>query len=175
LNSTSIIPQLLKTEILNNKNLNFNLNLKAKKILNYSNFKNILLNSKIKEGLIDIDGTEFNWKNFAKFKLSDSLIYIKDGELILDANTQIDILNNIEVYKFLQSPKKLRKKINKINLNFNLNFDQKVINVNDVRIDDKPNKNVSEILKNILIKSDDWQNKIYFKKLINKALKIYAG
>ena len=175
LNSNSIIPQLLKTEILNNKNLNFNLNLKAKKILNYSNFKNILLNSQIKEGLIDVDGTEFNWRNFANFKLSDSLIYTKDGELILDANTQINILNNTEIYKFLQSPKKLRKKIKKINLNFNLNFDQKIINVNDVRIDDKANKNISEILKNILIKSDDLQNKIYFKKLINKALKNHLG
>ena len=175
LNSNGVIPQLLKTEILNNKNLNFNLNLNAKKILNYSNFKNILLNSKIKEGLIDIDGTEFNWKNFAKFKLSDSLLYIKDGELILDSNAQINILNNIEIYKFLQSPKKLRKKIEIIDLNFNLNIDQKVININDVRIDGKLNKNVNEILKNILIKRDDLQNKIYFKKLINNALKNHAG
>ena len=175
LNSNSVIPQILKTKILNNKNLNIDLNLNANKILNYGNFKNILLNSKIKEGLIDIDDTEFNWKNFANFKLSDSLIYIKDGQLILDSNIKINILNNIEIYKFLQSPKKLRKKIKRIDLNFNLNFDQKEINVNDVRIDGKSDNNVSEILKNILIKSDDLQNKIYFKRLLNKALKIYAG
>ena len=175
LNSNSIIPQLLKTEILNNKNISFSLNLNAKKILNYSNFVNILLNSKILEGLIDIDGTEFDWQNHANFRLSDSLIYIKDGELILDANTQINILNNIEIYKFLQSPKNLRKKIKKIELNFIFNFDKKEINVNDIRIDGKSNQKVTEIFNKISLKSDDLQNKIYFKNLLNKALKNHAG
>ena len=44
--------------------------------------------------ITDIDDTEFDWKNHANFKLFDSLIYIKDGELILDANTQINIIND---------------------------------------------------------------------------------
>ena len=137
--------------------------------------KNILLSSKIQEGLIDIDGTEFDWNNYANFKFFDSLIYIKDGELILDANTQIKIVNSGEIYKFLQSSKHLRKKIKKIDLNFNFNFDQRTININDVRIDDKSFKNITEILNNISIKSDDLQNKIYFKNLLNSALKNYAG
>ena len=175
LSSNSIIPLLLKTEILNNKNISFNLNLSANKLLNYNNFVNIFLNSKIQEGLIDIDGTELDWKNYANFKLFDSLIYIQDGELILDANTQINIVNYSEIFKFLQSPKKLRKKIKKIDLNFNFNFDQKVININDVRIDGKSNQNVTKILKNISIKSDDLQNKIYFKNLLNEALKNHLG
>tara|TARA_B100001250_G_scaffold171419_1_gene147625 strand:+ start:10039 stop:11529 length:1491 start_codon:yes stop_codon:yes gene_type:complete len=175
LNSKNIIPQLLKTKILNNKNLNIKLNINAKKILNYNNFVNILFNSKIQEGLIDVDNTEFGWKNYAKFKLFDSLIYIKDGELILDANTQINIYNYNEIYKFLQSPRNYRKKIKKIELNFNYNFDQKVINVNEIRIDNKSNQKVGEILKKISIKNDDLQNKIYFKNLLNNALKNYSG
>ena len=175
LNSKNFIPQLLKTKILNNKNLNIKLNINAEKILNYNNFVNILLNSKIHEGLIDIDDTEFQWSDHAKFKLFDSLIYIKDGELILDANTQINIVNEVEIYKFLQSPKKLRKKIKKIDLNFNFNFDQKIINVNDVRIDGKSNQKVNEILRNISIKSDNLQNKIYFRNLLNEVLKSHLG
>ncbi len=175
LNINSVIPQILKTEIFNNKNLNLKFNVNAKKILNYNNFVNILLNSKIHEGLIDIDDTEFQWSDHAKFKLFDSLIYIKDGELILDANTQIKILDNKEIYKFLQSPKKLRKKIKKIDLNFNYNFDQKTINVKEVRIDEKSNQKVNEVLKNISIKSDKLKNKIYFRNLLNKALKNYVG
>ena len=89
--------------------------------------------------------------------------------------TQIKIVNSSEIYKFLQSPKNLRKKIKKIDLNFNFNFDQRIININDVRIDDKSYKNITEILNNISIKSDDLQNKIYFKNLLNLALKNYAG
>ena len=175
LNSNSFIPQFLKTEILNNNNISFNLNLNAKRILNYSNFENILLNSKIQDGLIDVDGTEFEWKNYASFKFFDILIYIKDGELILDANTQINIKNNIELYKFLQSPKNLRKKFKKINFNFNFNFDQKILNINDFRIDGISNQKVTEVLRNITIKSDNLKNKIYFKNLLNEALKNYVG
>jgi hypothetical protein len=112
---------------------------------------------------------------YAKFRLFNSLIYTIDGELILDAYTQINIIDNNKIYKFLQTPKKLRKKIKKIDLNFNYNFDQKIINVSEIRIDDKLNQTVGEMLKNITIKSDDLQNKIYFKNLLNVALKNYAG
>ncbi len=175
LNTNSIIPQLIKTEILNNNNLNLKFNINAEKILNYNNFVNILLNSKIKEGLIDIDNTKFEWKNDAKFKLSESSIYIKDGELILEAKTQINLVNNDEIYKFLQIPKNLRKKIKKIELNFNYNFDQKIIDINDIRIDNKSIQKVNEIFKSISIKNNDLQNKIYFRNLLNNALKNYVG
>ena len=46
----AIINQLLKTEILNNKNIDFKLNIDAKKVKNFDNFTNIFLNSKIQEG-----------------------------------------------------------------------------------------------------------------------------
>ena len=67
-----------------------------------------------------MDQTKFSWKNHVNFNLTDSLIYIKDGKLILDANSEINITNLDEVFKFLLTPKSLRKKINKININFTL-------------------------------------------------------
>ena len=173
--SNGFITQLFKTEILNNNNFNLNINISADKILSYGSFVNLFLNSKIQEGLIDIDNTSFKWKNYAKINLFDSLIYVKNGELILDSNTQINILNHKEIYKFLITPKKYRNKIEKIDLNFSYNFDQKIIFINDIKIDNKSKQNVNEILKKISIKNDNLQNKIYFKKLLNKALKSYAG
>ena len=44
--SNAIIPELLKTEILNNKKLDLKLNINANKIKNNNNFTNLLLNSK---------------------------------------------------------------------------------------------------------------------------------
>ena len=52
----------------------------------------------------------------------DSLIYVKNGKLILDASSKINIINLNEVYKFLLTPKKLRTKINKISFNSKLLF-----------------------------------------------------
>ena len=175
LHSNSIFAQLLKTEIFNNKNIDFELNINSSKIKNNSNFKNLKLSSKIKEGLIDFDNTRFQWKNYANFKLNDSLIYIKNGELILDTRMQIIIDDLNQIYKFLLTPKKYRKVFKTINLNFSYNFDQKTINLNDIRIDNKFDQNINIIISNLILKDNNLQNKIYLKKILNEAIKSYYG
>jgi hypothetical protein len=171
----AIIKQLLKTEIFNNKNIDFKLNISANKIKNFNNFKNVILKSKIEEGLIDLDQTKFSWKNHVNFNLTDSLIYIKDGKLILDANSEINITNLDEVYKFLITPKSLRKKINKININFTYLFDEKIININNIKVNDKIEQNLNNNINTIYLKDNILQNKVYFKKFLNDAIKNYAG
>jgi hypothetical protein len=171
----AIIKQLLKTEILNNNNIDFKLNISANKIKNFDSFTNIFFKSKIQEGLIDLDQTKFSWKNHANFSLTDSLIYIKNGKLVLDANSEIKLINLNEIYKFLITPKNLRKKITKMNVNFTYLFDEKTLNINDIKVDGIADKNLLNNLNEINLKENSLQNKILFKNLLNKAIKSYAG
>ncbi len=171
----SFVPQILKTGILKNERVDFELNIKAKNVFENINLKNLNLNSKIKGGLIDIDQTEYQWKDSADFKLTDSLIFVKDGQLILDAKLEININNINEIYKYLLTPKNLRKNINKIVLNFSYNFDQNVILFRDIRLDEKYNQNINRAINSIILKDNKLQNKIYLKNLINGALKYYSG
>jgi len=173
--SNAIIAQLLKTEIFNNKNINFNLNINAESVYGNLNFRSIILRSKFQDGLIDTDQTKFKWRNFADFELLESLIYVKNGELVLDGKLLINVTNYNEIYKYLLTPKNYRNKMNKINLNFSYNFDQKIAELKDIKIDNKINQNVNEILNNVILKQDYLQNKIYFKNLLNEAIKSYAG
>jgi hypothetical protein len=173
--TNAIIKQILKTEILNNKNIDFKLNIYANKIKNFNNFTNIFLKSKIQEGLIDLDQTKFSWKSHVNFTLTDSLIYVKNGQLVLDANSEINLTNLDEIYKFLITPKNLRKKINKININFNYLFDEKTLNISDIKVDGITVKNLLNNLNEINLKENSLQNKIYFKNLLNDAIKSYAG
>ena len=173
--TNAIINQLLKTEILNNNNIEFKLNISANKTKNFDNFTNIFLNSKIQEGLIDLDQTKFSWKNHANFSLTNSLIYVKNGKLVLDANSEIKLINLDEIYKFLITPKNSRKKINKINVNFTYIFDEKTLNINDIKVDNISNKNLLNNLNEINLKENSLQNKIYLKKYLNDVIKNYAG
>tara|TARA_B110000003_G_scaffold185786_1_gene184652 strand:- start:390 stop:1748 length:1359 start_codon:yes stop_codon:yes gene_type:complete len=173
--ANGIIKQLLKTEIFNNRNIDFKLNISAKKIKNFDDFINIFFKSKIQEGLIDLDQTKFSWKNYVNFNLTDSLIYVKDGKLILDASSEINLINLDEVYKFLLTPKNLRKKINKMNINFTYIFDEKVINIDNIKIDGMFNENLNNNLNQINLIDNKLQNKIYFRRLLNDAIKSYAG
>ncbi len=171
----SVVPQLLKTEILNSKNIEFKLNINANKISNFSSFRNIIFNARIQEGLIDIDDTYLEWKNYASFKFFNSLIYIKNGELYLDGKSKITIKDYNGIYKFLITPKNLRKKINIVDLNYIYNFDQKIITIKDIRIDSKLNEKVNKTMNNISIKNNVLQNKIYLKNLLNEVIKSYSG
>ena len=174
-NSNFLVAQMLKSRILNNKNIDFKLNLKAKNIYPLSNFNNLILNSKIEEGLIDLDNSEINWKNFAKIRISDSLVLNRDGELFLDGKLNIKISDYMEIYKFLLTPKNLRNEIKIIDLNFSYNFDQKIINFSDIKIDKKYNDKINKIVNNIILQENNLQNKIYFKNLLNEAIKNYSG
>jgi hypothetical protein len=171
----AIIKQLLKTEILNNKNIDFKLNVSANKIRNLDSFTNIFLNLKIQEGLIDLDQTKFSWKNHANFVLADSLIYVKNGKLVLDANSEIKLINLDEIYKYLVTPKNLRKKMNKMNINFTYLFDEKTLYINDIKVDGIADENLLKNLNKINLKENSLQNKIFFKNFLNDAIKNYAG
>jgi len=173
--SNAIIAQLLKTEIFNNKNIDFKLNINANSIYKNSNFKNIKLNSKIQEGLIDLDKTKFEWRDSADFELLESLIFVRNGELVLDGKLKINVKDYNKVYKFLLTPKNYRKKIDQIDLNFTYNFDNKIAEFKDIKIDNKINQNINKILNNVFFKKEYLQNKIYFKNLLNEAFKSYAG
>ena len=173
--SNAFIAELIKTEIFNNKNVDFKLNISANKIYNNTNFTKINLNSKIQEGLIDADNTKFSWKDFVNFEIKESLIYVKDGELVLDGKLKIIINELNELYKFLLTPKNHRNKIKQIDLNFIYNFDDKTAELKDIKIDNKINQNINKILNNIILKKENLRNKVYFKKLLNQAIKSYPG
>ncbi len=174
-NSESLIVQLLKTEIFNSKNIDFEFNLNSNTINNYYNFKNIDFNFKIKEGLIDIDNTTFDWKKSSNFKIYNSLIFIKEGELILDGKLEVNIDNYNEIYKFLLTPKNYRSKFNNIDLAFSYNFNQQSTKLKDIKIDGKMNTELNVLIGNVNLKENNLQNKIYFKNLLNKVIKAYAG
>ena len=171
----SIFVQLLKTEILNNKNLNVDIKIDAKKITKYKNFMDIFINFKILEGLIDIDQTKFSWKNYVDFKISNSLLYMNENQLILDAKLFINIKNNLEIYKFLQISRSLRPKLENVEFNFNYNFDQQTVNFSNIKVDGNAHKKINESLKKIILKDNKINNKVYFRNIIKKFIKSYVG
>ena len=173
--TNAIVSELLKTEIFNNKNLDFKLNINANKIKNNRNFTNLLLKSKIQDGLIDIDNTKLEWKDNSVIRLTDTLIFVKEGKLFLDGKSKINITNAKNIYKFLLTPKNFRKKIETIDFSFSYSFTDKTIILTDITIDGKYNKEVNERLNNIYLRDNDLQNKIYFKNIMNDAIEAYAG
>ena len=173
--TNAIITELLKTEIFNNKNLDFRLNINANRIKNSRNFINLFLKSKIQDGLIDVDDTRVEWKDNSIITLTNTLIFVKDGKLFLDGKSKINIIDVKNIYKFLLTPKNFRKNIKTIDFSFSYSFDEKVIVLNDIMIDGKYNQKVNKQLNNIYFRESNLQNKIYFKNMANNIIKAYSG
>ena len=91
------------------------------------------------------------------------------------SDIEVNPNNPNEFYKFLLTPKNLRKKISKVNVNFTYLFDEKNININDIRIDGKTLEKSKYTFDDILLKENNLQNKIYFKNLLNEVIKSYSG
>ena len=174
-NPDTILVQLFKSELLNNKNLNINVIINAEQIIPFRDLNNLVFKFRIEDGLLDISETKFSWLDYVDFQIFDSLLYVRDNNLVLDSNISIDIHNSSEVYKFFQTPRNYRKKINKIKFNFIYNFDQEITNLNNIEIDNLVNPEVNKILDQFISKDTILQNRIYFKSLINEAIKSYAG
>jgi outer membrane lipoprotein-sorting protein len=109
------------------------------------------------------------------FKITNSLIYVSNGELILDGKLILTNKNPEEIYQFLLTPKNYRTDFKKINLDYTYNFDQKVMKLRNIKIDDKFNEILNLNLKSLIFKNNKLQNKVYLKGLLNKAIKSYAG
>ena len=173
--TNAIIAELLKTEIFNNKNIDFELNINSNKIENNRSFTNLFLKFKIKDGLIDIDDTKVEWKDNSIIKLSNTLIYVKNGKLFLDGRSQVNITNIKNIYKFLLTPKNFRKEIKTIDFSFTYVFSEKAIMISDIMINGKYNQKVNKRLNNIYLRDNDIQNKIFFKNMFNDIIESYFG
>ena len=82
--------------------------------------------------------------------------------------------NEIKLIKSLSS-KKNRLKVKKINLNINYNFNQKIMSLKNIKINNKIIKDSNQTFKKIILKNDNTQNKIYIKNIFNELIDFYAG
>ena len=175
LNPNSILLQFFKTGILNSKNLNINNVLNVKETSSLKDLTNLVLNFKISDGLIDLNGTKFSLSDYADMKISDSLLYINENNLILDSQITINVNRSDEIYKNFQTPRNYRNEIKKVEFNLSYNFDQMTANLNNVKINEIFNEDVNQDLSEINFTMKRIQNRIYIKKLLNQAFKSYSG
>ena len=174
-NENSILIDFLKTDILNNKNLNADINLKVKDITNIDELNNLVLKTNIKQGDIDFSGSNINWRESLKISLNDSLLVQENNEINLIGKFNLDFIDINNFYRTFQIRKDLRKNIKQIQIDFVYNYNQKEISFDNAKIDNKSNDKIQEFLDNFNEKENRVLNKITFKKFINNFFRTYAG
>ncbi len=174
-NEKSIFVDLIDSEILNNKNLSANINFKIKDITNINELNKLNLNFNIEEGDISFSNSSIMWKEDLKILLQDTLLILDDDGIKLVGTIDLDFLNIKNFYSSFQIPKKNRKKVNKIKIDFVYNINNKDIRFNNPKIDNSQNASLEIFLDNFNSKENRVFNKITFKNFVNEFFGIYDG
>ena len=173
-NNDSILIELIKSELLNNQNLNININLNVKDIINIDELNDLFLKLEIESGDINLSDSYVMWKDDLIVNLNESLISYDQGEIFLTGRINVDIKDINDFYSSFQVNKKFRKKIKQIQFDFNYNFTQEKISFDNLIIDKKKNENIEEFIDDFNLNTKVF-NKVTFKNFINEFFKIYFG
>ena len=167
--------EILKSQILNNKNLNALMNFDVKNVYDFDRFSDLSLKLKIEDGNYNFSNSNITWKENVKVLFSDAFLNFDKGKINLNGRTSFDVKDKDEFFKFFQIKKELRKNIDKIELDFNYDLNEEKITFDNLRIDNKSNKKIEEIISNFNSNSKKFFNKVTFKNFVNDILAAYFG
>ena len=161
--------------MLNNKNLNALMTFDVKNVYDFDRFSDLSLKLKIEEGDYNFSNSNIIWKENVKISFSDAFLNFDKEKINLNGRTSFDVKNQDEFFKFFQIKKDLRKNIGKIELDFNYDLNEEKITFDNLRIDNKSNKKIEEIISNFNSNSKKFFNKVTFKNFVNDILAAYFG
>jgi hypothetical protein len=171
----SLLVEFIKSEILNNRNLNVNINLTVNDITNIDEFNNLYLLINLEQGDITFSKSKILWKDDLEIILNDGLLTYNNNEISLLGKLVINANNINDFYKSFQIKKNDRKEISQLELDFVYNFSKNKITFDNVKIDEKSNDNIDQFIKKHNSNNVKFYNKINFKNFVNNFFSNYSG
>ena len=174
-NDDSVFTDLIKSEILSNKNLNAKIDINIKNIVNIDELNMLFLKIMIEEGNINLSDSNIMWKEDVMITLSESYLYYDGSGINLIGKFIIDFDNAENFYRSFQIKKDSRKKINKLEIKNNYDFNKRKITFDNVKIDSIPNSKLENYIDDFNNDEIKKLNKIIFKNFVKNFFENYAG
>ena len=172
-NPYSFLNELIKTELLFNKNISINTSTTNTNLRNKI-FQDIKINFNIIDGKLNINKTRLVNKKIGSLKLEDSNLSFESNKLILNTDIIINIKNSQNFFSLLQTNKKFRKPIKDILINLDYDFLSNEIKFNNIKIDNQEiNGEMLRVIEGFNDNASNNMNKS--KRLLNAFFEIYNG
>ena len=114
------------------------------------------------------------WKESLDVNLNDGTLLVNETGINLIGSILLRFKDIDNFYRSFQIPKKNRKDINEIRLDFIYNFNSKNISFDNPKINGIQNQNLEKFLFKSS-KDNSSLNKIKFKNFVNNFFRAYAG
>lgn len=171
----SFLTELIKSDILNNENLNMDINLNVGRLINLSQLNEIFLKMNISEGNIDFSDSSMLWNDDLKIYLKESLLTNDQNDIFLIGKILIELKDIDNFYSSFQIKKNNRKKIKNIEFDFNYNLIENKIVFNNTKIDGNIDIDLENFIQDFNLQGKKFFNKITFKNFVNNFFGNYKG
>ena len=170
-----LINDIIKTQIISNENLNAEVNINIKKIVDFDRFANLSLKLRIEEGDLTFSESNIKWKENIDLSLVEGLIDYDEDTINFNGRMLITIKEKDDFFRHFQISKDLRKKLEKIEFDFNYDIIEKKVSFDNFRIDGKSNEKLDRFIMNFNSSDEKVFNKITFKSFVNNIFLSYFG
>ena len=167
----SIFENILNLEILNNKNLNGKINFIINDIEGINFLDEVKFDILLEEGDIFIDNLKTSFKESVIINMNEVQLIIDNGKITFAGYITLDFLDAMEFYAHYQLNRVDRKNIKKINFGFLFNFDDKYIEINNLKVDGKTHQNLEKFINNFNLEKENILNKIVRRNSIKNFFK----
>jgi len=175
LNDDSIFIDIIKTEILSNKNLNAKITLDLKDITDINELNNLFLKINIEEGEINFSETNLMWKKDLNISFKESFLSYNENEIKFIGKAILDFKDLDNFYKSFQIKKDNRNKLKSIEFDFIYSVDKKTFSFDNIKVDNVDNENLQKYLDDFNLSQNRIFNKITFKNFVSNFFNAYAG
>ncbi len=167
----SIIFNLLKSEILNNKNLNGKISVTVDNLNNFKYVGAIKFDIQFEEGIIIISNLNFIFKNSVIFNFDNVSIIPDNNKLKFIGDMNLVFKNIKNFYSHFQIRKNYRRDIDRIDTSFVFNLDDQLFELTQLKISGINQQISEQYLNNFNSEKKDLFNKVTFRNTIRDFFK----
>ena len=170
----SILINLIKSEIFNNKNLNGKISVAIDNLINLKHVDQIKFDIEFEQGLIFITNLNFMFKNSAIFNFNDVSLIMDENKLTFIGDIVIDFKDIQNFYSHFQIKRNYRRNINQITSNFVFNLDDEFFEFSELKISGVGKKISDQYLNKFNSEKKDLFNKVIFRNTVRNFFKIIS-
>ena len=171
LKNDSVITNLIKSEILNNKNLNGKISISADNLNDLKHVDAINFDIQFEEGLVLVNNLNFIFKNSVKVNLDEVNLIVEENKLKFFGDITLDFKDIEKFYSHFQVRTYYRKNIDKINSSFVFNLDDGTLEINELKISEINEKILKNYLNDFNSQKNNILNKVIFRNTIKDFFK----
>ena len=170
INNDSLFFKMITSNLINNKNLNYEIELNSNGLDNHRLLKKFVLKLNFRESKLNFDNSNVTFDDNVNIFLDNTEFVSNIDNSFLAGELKFKIKNSNNLYKFFQTNKKYRKEINEIKVSFKINFLDNSYSFEKISIDNQSNDKIQNVIKYYNKNNFNIFKRVEIKNLFNEIV-----